>query len=113
MINPMHSSKFLSPMLTAGLVGTLATTGMENSQSNFWAIAIVADGAEVTGSFVSGVAEEEAVCDRFFLSSASGFAVYLSGREKPVIHYPVFIHNRRKQAKLPGINNVYLTCILS
>jgi hypothetical protein len=90
----------------------LATTGTENSQSNFWAIAIVADGAEVTGSFVGGVAEE-AVRDRFFLRSASGFVVYLSGREKPVIHYPVFIHNRRKQAKLPGINNGYLTFILS
>jgi hypothetical protein len=62
-------------MLTAGLVGTLVTAGIENSWSDFWAIAIVADGVGVTGSFVGRVAEEEAVRDRFFLRSACGSAV--------------------------------------
>jgi hypothetical protein len=62
-------------MLTAGPVGTLATVGTENSRSDFWAIAVVADGAGVTGLFVGGVAEEEAVRDRFFLRSASGSMV--------------------------------------
>jgi hypothetical protein len=35
MISPVWSLKFLSPMLTVGLVGTLVTTGMENSWSDF------------------------------------------------------------------------------
>ena len=39
------------------------------------AIAIVADGAGVTGSHASGVAEEEAVRDLFFLRSAFGLLV--------------------------------------
>ena len=33
----------------------------------------VADGARVTGSFVGGVAEGEAIRDLFFLRSAFGF----------------------------------------
>ena len=33
----------------------------------------VVDGAGVTGSFVGGVAEEEAVWDRFFIMSAPNF----------------------------------------
>ena len=44
-------------------MGTLATAGVECSQSDFWAIAVVADGVGVTGSFVGGVAEEETVRD--------------------------------------------------
>jgi hypothetical protein len=71
MINPVRSSKFLSPILIAGPMGTLAIVGTVNSWSDFWAIAIVADGTGVTGSFVGGVAKEEAVRDRFFLRSAS------------------------------------------
>jgi hypothetical protein len=45
-------------MLTAGPVGTLATARTENSQSDFWAIALVAAGIGMTGSVVGGVAEE-------------------------------------------------------
>jgi hypothetical protein len=49
----------------------LAIAGTVNSRSDFWAIAIVVDGMGVTGSFVGGVAKEEAVRDWFFLRSAS------------------------------------------
>ena len=65
-------------------MGTLATMGMEYSWSDFWAIVVVADGVGVTSSFVSGVAEEEMVWDRFFLRSASRFLVKFVGKSKPV-----------------------------
>jgi hypothetical protein len=76
-------------MFTAGLVGTLATAGMENSRSDFWAIAMTAAGTGVSGSVVGGVAEEEEAWDPFFLRSASGFGMKLSGKSKPLMHYPV------------------------
>jgi hypothetical protein len=82
-------------MLIAGPEGMLATARTENSWSDFWAMTVVADGAAVTGSTVSGVAEEEKVRDLFFHRNASGLGMKFSGREKPIIHYPVFIHNRR------------------
>ena len=72
---PRLSSRFSLPVLTAGPMGTLATAGTECSRSDFWFIAVVVDGTGVTGSFVDGVAEEEAVWDRFFLMSASRFLV--------------------------------------
>jgi hypothetical protein len=53
----------------------LAIAGMENLWSDFCAIAIVVDGAGVTGSFVGGGVAEEVVRDRFFLRSASGSVV--------------------------------------
>ena len=81
-------------------MGTLATMGMEYSWSDFWAIVVVADGVGVTSSFVSGVEEEEMVWERFFLRSASKFSMKFAGKPKPIYHYPIFIHNRRKQAKL-------------
>ena len=72
-IRPVLSSKFLVPMLTAGPTGTLATAGTEYLWSDLLVIAKVEDGARVTGSFVGGVAEEEAVQYRLFLRSASRF----------------------------------------
>ena len=75
MINLALSSKFLLPLLIAGPTGTLAIAGTECSRSDFWAIAVVADGAGATGSFVGGVAEEEEVRDLFFLMSASELLV--------------------------------------
>jgi hypothetical protein len=36
---------------------------------------VVVDGAGVTGSFVNGVAEEEAIRDWFFLRSSSGSTI--------------------------------------
>jgi len=72
---------------------------------------VVADDAGVTGSFVGGVEEEEAVRDLFFLRSTSGLSVYFFGKTKSVIHYPILIHNRRKQAELACINYGYHSCI--
>ena len=53
----------------------LATIGMENSRSDFWAIVVGADGAWVTDSTAGGVIEKEAVGDRFFLRSAFVFSM--------------------------------------
>jgi hypothetical protein len=52
------------------------------------------DGARVTVSTVGGADREEGTRVLFFLRSASGFEWLFSGRSNPVIHYPVFIHNR-------------------
>ena len=51
MMRPVRSSKFLDPMLTVGPVGTLAMLGIEYSWSDL-AIAIVVDGARLTGSSI-------------------------------------------------------------
>jgi hypothetical protein len=53
------------------------------------------------------------VLDWLFLRSDSGSSMKLSCKSKLGIHYSVFTHNRRKQAKLACINNGYRTCILS
>jgi len=73
-------------MLIAGPTSTLAIAGMKNSRSDLLATAIGADGAGAIGLSDGGVVKEEAVRDRFFLRSASGFAMYFFGREKPVRH---------------------------
>jgi hypothetical protein len=112
-ISPVLISKFLSLMLTAGPVGTLATAGTENSQSDFWAIVVVAAGTGVSSSVVGGVAEEVEARDPFFLRSASGSGMKLSDKLKPLLHYPVFIHNRRKHARLACKSNGYHTYTLS
>ena len=96
MISPVLSSKFSVSVLTAGT---------EYSWSDSLAITVVADGVGVTGSFVDGVEEEEVARDRFYLRSDSGSSMKLYDKSKPGIHYPIFIHNRRKQAKLSYINN--------
>jgi hypothetical protein len=112
-ISPILISKFLSPMLTTGLVGTLATTGTENSRSDFWAIVVVAASTGVICSVVDGVAEEVEAWDPFFLRSASGSGIKLSDKLKPLLHYPIFIHNRRKHARLACKSNGYHTYTLS
>jgi hypothetical protein len=78
----------------------LTIAGTKNSQSDFWAIALVAASTGMSGSVVGGVAEEEEAQDLFFLRSASGSAMKLSGNAKPLMHYPVFTHNRRKHGRL-------------
>jgi hypothetical protein len=50
---------------------------------------------------VSGVVEEVEAWYPFFLRSASGSGMKLSDKLKPLLHYPIFIHNRRKHARLP------------
>jgi hypothetical protein len=73
---------------------------MENSQSDFWAIVLVAASIGMSGSVVSGVVEEVEAQDPFFLRSASGSKMKLFGKSKPLMHYPVFTHNRRKHRRL-------------
>jgi hypothetical protein len=73
----------------------------------------VADGAGSSGSTIGGVAEEEAARDRFFLRVPPDCQRSCSVGHNWTYNIPIFIHNRRKQAKLACINNGYLTCILS
>jgi hypothetical protein len=100
-------------MLTASPVGTLAIAGTENLRSDFWAIVVVAAGTWVSSSVVGGVAEEVEARDPFFLRSASGSGINLSDKLKQLLHYPVFIHNRRKHARLACKSNGYHMYILS
>jgi hypothetical protein len=58
---------------------------------------ILADGAEVTGLTAGEVAEEEEVRDLFFFRSASRLSRKLFGRSKPLIHYPVFIPQKKRK----------------
>jgi hypothetical protein len=64
----------------------------------------VVDGAGSSSSTIGGVAEEAA-------SDLSSLGAPPNCQCSYII--PVFIHNRRKQAKLACINNGYHTCILS
>jgi hypothetical protein len=82
--------------MIAGPVGTLPTPRIENSQSDFWAMVVVTVGTDVSGLVVDVVAEEVEARVPFFLRSASKFGTKLSSKSNPLIHYPVFIHNREK-----------------
>jgi hypothetical protein len=86
-ISLVLSSKFLSPILIAGPVGTLA-------------IALVAAGTGMSSSIIGGVVEEVEARFPFFLRGASGSGTKLSSKLKPLMHYFVFIHNRRKHRRL-------------
>jgi hypothetical protein len=77
------------------------------------AMSEVANGAGVTGSTAGGVAEEEAVRDLFFLRYAFRIIGVVFRQDELVIHYPVFIHNRRKHERLACMSNGYHTCISS
>jgi hypothetical protein len=66
----------------------------------------------MTGSVASGVAGG-LTQSQAFLRSDFGFSMKFVGKAKLVIHYPVFIHNRRKQAKLSYMSNGYYTDISS
>jgi hypothetical protein len=83
-ISPVQISKFLSPLLIAGPMGTLATTGTENSWSDFWTIAMVVADIGVSSLVISGVAEEVEARDLFFLKSASRSGMKLSNKSKPL-----------------------------
>jgi hypothetical protein len=54
---------------------------------------VVAD-TDVTGVVVGGMAEEVGAQVIFFLRSASGLSTKFFGKSRPLIHYPVFIHNK-------------------
>jgi hypothetical protein len=94
-------------------MGMLAIAGIENSRSDFWAIVVVAAGTGVSSLVVGGVAEEVEARDPFFLRSAFGSGMKLSNKLKPLLHYPIFIHNRRKHARLAYKSNGYHTYTLS
>jgi hypothetical protein len=57
---------------------------------------VVAAGTGSSDSTVGALAEEVGVQDPSFLRSASGSKVKLSNTKKPLVHYPVFIHNMEK-----------------
>jgi hypothetical protein len=57
---------------------------------------VVAVGTDVSGSVVGDMAEEAEAWVPFFRRSASGFGTKLSSKSNPLIHYPIFIHNREK-----------------
>jgi hypothetical protein len=45
---------------------------------------------------------------RTLLMSLSGFSTKFFGKEKPVIHYPIFIQQEKTKATLAGTNNSYV-----
>jgi hypothetical protein len=49
---------------------------------------------DMSGTVVGGTAEEVEARVLFFFRSASGSGTKLSGKLCPLIHYPVFIHNK-------------------
>jgi hypothetical protein len=57
---------------------------------------VVVAGTNVSGSVVGGVAEEVEARVPFFFRSASGSAMKFSSKLNPLIHYPVFIHNKEE-----------------
>ena len=96
-----------------GPTGTLVTAGMENSWRVFSDISVEANGVKVRGSVDGRVALGRTRRCRGFLSSDSGFSMKFVGKAKSLAHYPIFIHNRRKQEKLAYRSNGYYTCISS
>jgi hypothetical protein len=69
---------------------------MENSGSDFWAMIVVVAGTDVSGAFVGGTAAEVGARVLFFLRSASRSSIKFSSKSCPLIHYPVFIHNKEE-----------------
>src|SRR6185312_4453794 len=84
------SSKFTSPTSTLGPVATLAAEGMEKSQGVFSAMSSV-DGAWEAGSLVDCEIGGGTTRGRTLLMSFLGFSMKFVGKEKPDIHYPIFI----------------------
>jgi len=59
---------------------------------------IEVDGAEVTGSSVGEVGEEETSFFLFFfLRRPSGLTVKFSDKLKPLIHYPIFVPYKEEE----------------
>jgi hypothetical protein len=80
--------------------GMLATARTENSRRVFSTMVFKVDGAMSRGSVAARVMEGRMRRCWAFLRSDSGFSMKFVGKSKPLIHYPVFTHNRRKQAEL-------------
>jgi hypothetical protein len=58
-------------------------------------VVVVAD-IDVSGAVVSGMAEEVGAQVLFFIRSSSGLSKKFSGKSRPLIHYPIFIHNKEE-----------------
>ena len=88
------SSKFTSPTSKLGPVATLAAEGTEKSRRVFSAMGLVIiDGAWEAGSLVDCESGGGTTRGRTLLTSFSGFSTKFVGKEKPVIHYHVFIQS--------------------
>ena len=86
------SSKFTSPTSTLGPVVTLAAEGTEKSRRVFSTMSSV-DGAWKAGSLVYCEIGRGMTRGQTLLTSFSGFSTKFVGKEKPDIHYPVFIQS--------------------
>ena len=89
------SSKLMSPILMLAPVATLAVEGTENSRRVFSVIASGTVGAFEPGFFTGRVAEGRMTRGCKLLTSLTRFHVQFSSREKPVIHYPYFLPDRK------------------
>ena len=83
----------MSPTSTLGPVATLAAEGMEKSRRVFSAMSSVIDGAWEAGSLVDCEIRGGTTRGRTLLTSFSGFSTKFVGKEKPDIHYPIFIQS--------------------
>ena len=108
------SSKFTSPTSTLGPVATLAVEGTEKSRRVFSAMSSVIDGAWEAGSLVDCEIWGGTMWGRTLLTSFSGFSTKFVDKEKPDIHYPIFIQlgKNKKINTLACISSSYLLLIL-
>src|SRR6185503_10283071 len=108
------SSKFTSPTSTLGPVATMAAEGTEKSRRVFSAMSSMIDGAWEAGSLVDCEIGGGTTRGRTLLTSFSGFSTKFFGKEKPDIHFPVFIQSgeNKKINTLACISRSYLLLIL-
>ena len=109
------SSKFTSPTSTLGPVATLAAKGTEKSQGVFSAMgSVIVDGAWEAGLLVDCKSGGGTTRGQTLLTSFSGFSMKFVGKEKPDIHYPIFIQSgeNKKINTLACISSSYLLLIL-
>ena len=72
----------------------LVAEGTEKSRRVFSAMgSVIVDGAWEAGSLVDCESGEGTTRGRTLLTSFSGFSTKFVGKEKPDIHYPVFIQS--------------------
>ena len=108
------NSKFTSPTSTLGPVATLAAEGTEKSRRVFSAMSSVY-GAWEAGSLVDCEIGGGTTRGRTLLTRFSGFSTKFVGKEKPDIHYPIFIQSgeNKKINTLACISSSYLLLIVT
>jgi hypothetical protein len=74
----------------------LATARIENSRRDFWVTVVVVADNDMSGAIVGGMAEEGGAQVLFFLRCAFRLSTKFSGKSRPLIHYPVLIHNKEE-----------------